>query len=135
MHFGFDAIRSALGSDVGFRQLSVYELSRVIQEQFDYVVFWGVLYHLRHPLLALDNVRAVTSQTAYVETAVGCARQNCPNTRRPLWSGFTGALSLEATAATGLHRTSARYSTGVDLAAWSRPLSMPGHRKRRPERW
>ncbi len=70
MHFGFEAIRSALDSNVEFRQLSVYELSRVIEEQFDYVVFWGVLYHLRHPLLALDNVRAVTSQTAYVETAV-----------------------------------------------------------------
>jgi len=70
MHFGFEAIRSALGSNVEFRQLSVYELSRVLQEQFDYVVFWGVLYHLRHPLLALDNVRAVTAHTAYVETAV-----------------------------------------------------------------
>jgi tRNA (mo5U34)-methyltransferase len=70
MHFGFEAIRSALGSSVEFRHQSVYELSHVIQEQFDYVVFWGVLYHLRHPLLALDNVRAVTAQTAYVETAV-----------------------------------------------------------------
>jgi tRNA (mo5U34)-methyltransferase len=70
MHFGFQAIRSALGSDVEFRQLSVYELSRVIREEFDYVIFWGVLYHLRHPLLALDNVHAVTRGTAYVETAV-----------------------------------------------------------------
>jgi tRNA (mo5U34)-methyltransferase len=70
MHFGFDAIRSALGSNVEFRQMSVYELSRLVDEQFDYVVFWGVLYHLRHPLLALDNVRAVTRGTAYVETAV-----------------------------------------------------------------
>lgn len=70
MHFGFEAIRSALGSNVEFWQLSVYELSRVLQETFDYVVFWGVLYHLRHPLLALDNVRAVTAHTAYIETAV-----------------------------------------------------------------
>lgn len=70
MHFGFDAIRSTLGSNVEFRQLSVYELSHAITEKFDFVVFWGVLYHLRHPLLALDNVRAVTRTTAYVETAV-----------------------------------------------------------------
>lgn len=70
MHFGFEAIREALGSNVEFRQLSVYELSRELDEQFDYVVFWGVLYHLRHPLLALDNVRAATRGTAYVETAV-----------------------------------------------------------------
>jgi tRNA (mo5U34)-methyltransferase len=70
MHFGFEAIRSALESNVEFRQLSVYELSRVLDRQFDYVVFWGVLYHLRHPLLALDNVRSVTAKTAYIETAV-----------------------------------------------------------------
>jgi len=70
MHFGFDAIHTVLGSSVEFRQLSVYELSREVAEQFDYVVFWGVLYHLRHPLLALDNVRAVTTKTAYIETAV-----------------------------------------------------------------
>jgi len=70
MHFGFEAIHSALGSKVEFRRLSVYELSHAIQEQFDYVVFWGVLYHLRHPLLALDNVRSTTRRTAYVETAI-----------------------------------------------------------------
>ncbi len=70
MHFGFAAIRTALGSNVEFRQLSVYELSRVLHEKFDYVIFWGVLYHLRHPLLALDNVHSVTRGTAYVETAV-----------------------------------------------------------------
>lgn len=70
MHFGFEAIRSTLSSKVEFRRLSVYELSRSIEEQFDYVVFWGVLYHLRHPLLALDNVRAMARQTAYVETAI-----------------------------------------------------------------
>jgi tRNA (mo5U34)-methyltransferase len=70
MHFGFDAIRSALGSEVEFRQLSVYELSRAIRERFDYVIFWGVLYHLRHPLLALDNVWAVSGGSAYVETVV-----------------------------------------------------------------
>jgi tRNA (mo5U34)-methyltransferase len=69
-HFGFDAIRSALDSSVEFRQLSVYELAHMLTEQFDFVVFWGVLYHLRHPLLALDNVRAVTTGTAYIETAV-----------------------------------------------------------------
>src|ERR1700722_20892689 len=70
MHFGFEAIHSALNSKVEFRRVSVYELSHSIQEQFDYVVFWGVLYHLRHPLLALDNVRSATRRTAYIETAI-----------------------------------------------------------------
>lgn len=39
--------------DVEFRQLSVYEVA-TLGERFDYVLFMGVFYHLRHPLLALD---------------------------------------------------------------------------------
>jgi tRNA (mo5U34)-methyltransferase len=41
------------GLEIDFRQLSVYEVSR-IGEKFDIVLFMGVLYHLRHPLLAFD---------------------------------------------------------------------------------
>jgi len=41
------------GVDIDFRQLSVYELP-ALGERFDLVLFMGVLYHLRHPLLALD---------------------------------------------------------------------------------
>jgi tRNA (mo5U34)-methyltransferase len=39
--------------DVEFRNLSVYDVAR-LGEKFDFVIFMGVLYHLRHPLLALD---------------------------------------------------------------------------------
>jgi tRNA (mo5U34)-methyltransferase len=41
------------GADIEFRRMSVYELP-MIGERFDLVLFMGVLYHLRHPLLALD---------------------------------------------------------------------------------
>jgi tRNA (mo5U34)-methyltransferase len=41
------------GLDIEFRQMSVYQLPRLSQ-RFDVVLFLGVLYHLRHPLLALD---------------------------------------------------------------------------------
>lgn len=44
------------GLDVEFRELSVYDVAR-LGERFDVVLFMGVLYHLRHPLLALDLVR------------------------------------------------------------------------------
>src|SRR4051794_2370849 len=39
------------GMDIEFRQLDVYAV-RELREQFDLVLFMGVLYHLRHPLLA-----------------------------------------------------------------------------------
>jgi tRNA (mo5U34)-methyltransferase len=44
-----------LGMDIEFRKLSVYDVDQ-IGGQFDYVLFMGVLYHLRYPLLALDKV-------------------------------------------------------------------------------
>ncbi|WP_375382741.1 TIGR04290 family methyltransferase [uncultured Sphingomonas sp.] len=47
----------ALGyGDVAFAKLSVYDVG-ALAEKFDVVVFMGVLYHLRHPLLALDLIR------------------------------------------------------------------------------
>ena len=44
------------GLDVEFRRLSVYDVGALC-ERFDIVLFMGVLYHLRHPLLALDLIR------------------------------------------------------------------------------
>jgi tRNA (mo5U34)-methyltransferase len=41
------------GVDIDFRRLSVYDIA-ALGERFDVVLFMGVLYHLRHPLLALD---------------------------------------------------------------------------------
>lgn len=47
----------ALGqTDIEFRNLSVYDVG-ALGERFDLVIFMGVLYHLRHPLLALDLIR------------------------------------------------------------------------------
>lgn len=43
------------GADIEFRKLSVYDLA-ALSERFDLVIFMGVLYHLRHPLLALDLI-------------------------------------------------------------------------------
>ncbi len=44
------------GLDVSFAKLSVYDVA-ALRERFDLVLFMGVLYHLRHPLLALDLIR------------------------------------------------------------------------------
>lgn len=42
-------------AEIEFRKLSVYDLG-ALGEKFDIVLFMGVLYHLRHPLLALDLI-------------------------------------------------------------------------------
>jgi len=43
-------------ADCEFKKLSVYDVG-ALGERFDLVIFMGVLYHLRHPLLALDLIR------------------------------------------------------------------------------
>jgi tRNA (mo5U34)-methyltransferase len=68
--FGVRTLTEFLGSKVEYVRCTVYELAQRFPEPFDLVIFWGVLYHLRHPLLALDNVRAVTAGEASLETAV-----------------------------------------------------------------
>ncbi len=54
--------QAALGAEVTglsieLHHMSVYEIAR-LRRRFDLVLFMGVLYHLRHPLLALDLIRA-----------------------------------------------------------------------------
>lgn len=43
------------GAEIEFHRLSVFDVGK-LGEKFDIVLFMGVLYHLRHPLLALDLI-------------------------------------------------------------------------------
>src|SRR5687768_17023938 len=53
------------GSDIEFRKLSVYDVG-ALREKFDVVLFMGVLYHLRHPLLALDLIHEHVARDLFV---------------------------------------------------------------------
>jgi len=65
----FEAHR-ALNSRVKFHEMSVYNISREKLGSFDIVLFLGVLYHLRHPLLALERVCEITRDIAIIESHV-----------------------------------------------------------------
>jgi tRNA (mo5U34)-methyltransferase len=58
--FGLDA-------DVEFRQMQVYDLAAE-EEKFDLVLFMGVFYHLRYPLLGLDIVARRTGRLMVFQT-------------------------------------------------------------------
>ena len=62
--------REQLRSQAQFHELSVYEVTAELLGQFDIVFFLGVLYHLRHPLLALERVCEVTQDFAIIESHV-----------------------------------------------------------------
>jgi tRNA (mo5U34)-methyltransferase len=65
---GFDLARRPMGSRVESRVIDVLELSPDNVGTFDVVLFLGVLYHMRHPMLALETVFGVTREMAVVET-------------------------------------------------------------------
>ncbi|HET9132523.1 MAG TPA: DUF1698 domain-containing protein [Terriglobia bacterium] len=56
-----------LGLPTAFETVSAYDLAR-IDERFDTVLFLGVFYHLRHPLLALEAVRSVCTGSLIFQT-------------------------------------------------------------------
>jgi tRNA (mo5U34)-methyltransferase len=59
--------RFDLPGRVSFRRMQVYDLARTRLE-FDLVLFMGVLYHLRHPLLALDLVASRVRRLLVLQT-------------------------------------------------------------------
>jgi tRNA (mo5U34)-methyltransferase len=67
---GFNVAKDLLGSRVKYRVDNVYNLSPKSFGRFDLILFFGVLYHLRHPILALDRIWDVCNPRAqlYVES-------------------------------------------------------------------
>jgi len=67
---GFAVAAELLGSRAEYVTDNVYNLSVERYGRFDLVLFFGVLYHLRHPLLALDHIWDVCHRGArlYVES-------------------------------------------------------------------
>ena len=66
----FHYAHRALNSKVRYVLADVYEIPRLGLGYFDYTLFLGVLYHLRHPLLALDTVCGLTKETVIVDSFV-----------------------------------------------------------------
>ena len=68
-------VRKVLGLDVEFRRVNVYELSPRTVGRFDITLALGLLYHLKHPILALENLYQVTKELLVIETAIMPPRQ------------------------------------------------------------
>ncbi|HYS73074.1 MAG TPA: DUF1698 domain-containing protein [Thermoplasmata archaeon] len=67
---GFEFAKRTLGSKVESLYIDVLDLSPDRIGTFDLVLFLGVLYHMRHPLLALERVFGVTKERLILETHV-----------------------------------------------------------------
>jgi tRNA (mo5U34)-methyltransferase len=65
---GFDLAREALGSKVMPVVADFMTTDLAALGPFDVVLYLGVLYHIEHPLLALQRLRQVTKELAVLET-------------------------------------------------------------------
>lgn len=66
---GFELARKILHSKVEDVEMEILDISPEIGE-FDLVLFLGVLYHMRHPLLSLEKVSSVTKDMLILETEI-----------------------------------------------------------------
>ncbi len=78
---GFDLAHEALGSKVQAAECEVLDLLPGNLGTFDIVLFLGVLYHMRHPLLALERVAAMTHDLLIAETHIITHSDRTPHMR------------------------------------------------------
>jgi len=83
-------LKTVFNSNVRRESIPVYDLKRSRHGEFDLVVFYGVLYHLRHPLLSFDAIRDVCRGCVVVETHVVGTNRLLPNTLFYLDDVFAG---------------------------------------------
>lgn len=69
---GFNVAAKIFGSKVPYIVENVYDLNLETYGAFDIVLFLGVIYHLRNPLLALDKIHSVVKPGGllFVESAI-----------------------------------------------------------------
>jgi tRNA (mo5U34)-methyltransferase len=84
----FDFARAELGSAVEPLECSVYDLPDLLDERFDLVLFLGVLYHLKHPLLAIEKISDVTAPGGLVITETAVDAESLMD--RPLMAFYPG---------------------------------------------
>ena len=75
---GFLTASRILGSRVDDLEIDVMDLSPERVGTFDLVLFVGVLYHLRHPLLALERVASVTGDQLIFDSHTAMIEESAP---------------------------------------------------------
>jgi tRNA (mo5U34)-methyltransferase len=77
-------VRRVLGLDLEFRRFSVYDLQPATVGRFDVTLALGLVYHLKHLVLALERLYDVTNELLIVETAIIPPEQTPPSFVQPL---------------------------------------------------
>jgi tRNA (mo5U34)-methyltransferase len=77
-------VRKVLGLELEFRRFNVYDLQPATVGVFDITLALGLIYHLKHLVLALERLHEVTKELLIVETAIIPPEQTPPSFVQPL---------------------------------------------------
>jgi hypothetical protein len=113
------------------RRGDIYHLLPDNVGRFDYVFLFGVLYHCRHPLLALDRTWALTNEVLFLESRSSTATSSSTVAYissstwtkgfcEPGSSSSIGTTNSWGIPRTGSHQASRRLATGFGRPAFSR---------------
>ena len=83
---GFDYARAKSGFEIEDKEIDVPDISVETVGKFDIVIFMGVFYHLKDPLLGLERAAKVAQETLIVETALDATWM-----RRPMMVYYPGS--------------------------------------------
>lgn len=67
---GFELCRSIRNSSCVRQSGSVYDLSPDVHGVFDVVFCFGLLYHVRHPILVLDKLYEICNEMVFINTQI-----------------------------------------------------------------
>lgn len=138
------AVKQLRESRLEYAVIDMEELTPERFGVFDYVLFFGVFYHLRHPLLGLESVCSVTRGVAFIESYV---IDDTPDPARCFmefyetdelggqidnWCGPTTQCLLAMTRSAGFPRaeflyTDTRRGGLVAHRRWESVQPVPGH--------
>jgi tRNA (mo5U34)-methyltransferase len=93
--------------DVEFRRKSVWEIAS-LNEKFDLVIFMGVLYHLRYPLLALDLIHEHVARDMFLFQSMQRGSRGIANVDPDY--DFHAELHFDAPGYPKMHFVEYRYS-------------------------
>ena len=91
----FDLARETLGLDIDQQIIDPMDMTTDTVAKHDFVLFLGVLYHLKHPLFVLERIGALATHQLVMETQLDLMSEERP--ARP----STQAANSRMTRATG----------------------------------
>jgi tRNA (mo5U34)-methyltransferase len=126
---GFECARRILGSTVEDRDMEVLDLSPETIGVFDLVLCLGVLYHMKHQLLALERVASVCRRQLILWTQIDMAHIDSPAAAfypgTELNDDATNWWGPNPAAVVGMLKT-AGFDRAETVYTWLAPPASPG---------